>query len=456
MIIKDSMFREYDVRGIYGDDLVEQTVKHIGFCFALLMQKKGAKKIAVGFDARSHSPIIFDWIISGVNKAGLVPVSLGLTTTGVNYFANFLALDIDASIMITGSHNPKEYNGFKFTAQKKPFFAQEIQDLKALIASSNDEILDDKFCENIDINELYINYMLKEFAHLKDLKQDFVFDCGNGVAGIVLEPILKKLGIKHKFLFETPDGEFPNHHPDPSDEKNLSDVKREILANNFALGFAFDGDADRIAVLSKANNFKGDMLAIFFAKSMKNPLVIGEVKCSQVMYDEINKIGECIMYKTGHSNLKEMLIKTKANLAAEVSGHLFFNDRYFGVDDAVYASLRVLELVLNGVDLDKELEILPKTFITPEINVRVKEEEKFEIIKALQKSLQEALQNPPANFPKILKIYDLDGVRVVFEHGWGLVRPSNTTPLITTRFEADSPQRATSYQDALLNLAGLK
>jgi phosphomannomutase/phosphoglucomutase len=249
-------------------------------------------------------------------------------------------------------------------------------------------------------------------------------------------------------MYEEPDGTFPNHHPDPSDAHNLIDIKKELDSGTYDLGFAYDGDADRIAVLSQKYNFKGDVLAIFFSKHIKNPTVIGEVKCSQMMYDIINTYGKAIMYKTGHSNLKVKIKETNASFAAEVSGHLFFNDRYFGYDDAIYATLRTLELLNDGFDYDTEYEKLPQLFSTDEINIDTTESRKFIIID----ELKEKLSNPPANFPKIKEIITVDGVRVVFENGWGLVRASNTTPKLVTRFEANDEKTALMYQSKLLEL----
>ena len=258
---------------------------------------------------------------------------------------------------------------------------------------------------------------------------------------------MDSLELDYKGLYCEPDGTFPNHHPDPTIEKNLKDIK-ELLKNDAQIGFAYDGDADRIAVLTKKYNIKGDELALLFAKDMKNPTVIGEVKCSQVMYDEINKTGRAVMYKTGHSNLKVKIKELNADLAAEVSGHIFFNDRYFGYDDAIYATFRVLELIYHGVDLDKELEKLPKTYSTEEIKVKTTEEEKFKLIERL-KSL---LKNPPKDFPKIKEIIEIDGVRVIFEDGWGLVRASNTTPILVTRFESTDKNHAKLYEEKLNDL----
>ena len=276
----------------------------------------------------------------------------------------------------------------------------------------------------------------------------FVFDCGNGAAGSVLRDILDGINVNYKIIFEIPDGTFPNHHPNPSDSHNLIDIKKELDTNEYNLGFAYDGDADRIAVLSPKYNFKGDILAIFFSKFIDNPTVIGEVKCTQVMYDIINTYGKAIMYKTGHSNLKVKIHETNASFAAEVSGHLFFNDRYFGYDDAIYATFRALELIDDNFDYDKEYEALPQVFSTPEINITVTEETKFKIIE----DLKEALKNPSDNFPKIKDIITVDGLRVIFENGWGLVRASNTTPKLVTRFEANTKENAKRYEEILVKM----
>jgi phosphomannomutase/phosphoglucomutase len=448
-----SIFREYDIRGIFEKELNENIVKKIGFHFAKALLKKvpNAQFIAVGYDARLHSPILKNWLSSGINEAGLEILDMGLVPTPANYFANFTDFDglqSDGSIMITGSHNPPEYNGFKITLDKDPFFGEEIYALGRNILADSSTIEDNNVTIPIDCKNRYIDYIVEHFSHLKLENKKFVFDCGNGVAGVVLREILDRLNIKYKILFEQPDGNFPNHHPDPSDEHTLEDIKKELDTGEFDFGFAYDGDADRIALLSPKYNFKGDILAIFFSRFIDNPTVIGEVKCSQVMYDIINSYGTAIMYKTGHSNLKVKIKETKADFAAEVSGHLFFNDRYFGYDDALYATFRALELIDQGFDFDKEFEALPQVYSTPEINITVTEDTKFRIIDDLKK----ALANPPADFPKIRDIITVDGIRVVFENGWGLVRASNTTPKLVTRFEADTKENAKIYENVLIKL----
>lgn len=448
-----NIYREYDIRGIYEKELNEQTVQKLGYFFALEVKKRvpDASYISVGYDARTHSAQLQEWLISGINYAGLEVLSMGLVPTPVNYFSNFISFEnksVSASIMITGSHNPPEYNGFKITLDREPFFGEDIYALGDAITTSDIAIPQNNTHTHIDAKERYIDYIVNEFQHLKLGEQEFVFDCGNGVAGVVLGDILNRLSIKHHIMHETPDGTFPNHHPDPSDIKNLADIQRELATKKYALGFAYDGDADRVAVLSQMYNFKGDTLAIFFSRFIENPVVIGEVKCSQTMYDTINSYGKAIMYKTGHSNLKVKIKETNASFAAEVSGHLFFNDRYFGYDDAIYATLRALELLANGFDYDKEYESLPQLFATDEININTTEEKKFLIVESLKKRLQ----SPPDDFPKIRDIIVVDGVRIVFENGWALLRASNTTPKLVTRFEATDKERAMLYQESVLNL----
>lgn len=448
-----SIFREYDIRGIYEKELNEQIVKKIGYYFALEVKKRvsNAKYISVGYDARTHSPELSQWLISGINYAGLEVLSVGLVPTPVNYFSNFAEFNgktTSASIMITGSHNPPEYNGFKITINKSPFFGDDIYALGDTVLA-NDIIIPDN-TTSIDINakEQYIDYLVNEFKDLNISNHSFVFDCGNGAAGAVLGDILKRLNINSKIMYEEPDGTFPNHHPDPSEIETLEDIKEELSTGKYTLGFAYDGDADRIAILSQKYNFKGDVLAIFFSRFIDNPTVIGEVKCSQIMYDIINTYGKAIMYKTGHSNLKVKIKETNASFAAEVSGHIFFNDRYFGYDDAIYSTFRALELVSNRFNYDVEYEKLPQLFSTDEININTTEERKFLIID----ELKQKLAHPKTDFPTIKNIITVDGVRVVFENGWGLIRASNTTPKLVTRFEATDEKTALMYQEKLLEL----
>ncbi len=440
-----SIYREYDIRGIFEKELNEDTVTKIGFGLA---QKIQGDYVAVGYDARSHSPVLFEYLVAGLNAGGKTVLGMGLVPTPVNYFTNYQEWDgitPSASIMITGSHNPPEYNGLKITVEKAPFFSEAIYALGREIDSMDFPQTTERKVIEIDALTRYKEFMLKEFAHLKGMKERIVYDCGNGVAGVSIVDIFEGLGLNAKGIYVDPDGSFPNHHPDPSDEHNLVDVKKLLEAEG-DIAFAYDGDADRIAVLTHKNNIKGDQMALLYSMKMDKPTVIGEVKCSQVMYDELEKRGAtAIMYKTGHSNLKVKMKETNADLACEVSGHIFFKHRYFGYDDAIYATFRMLELIQDGIDLDAELAKLPQVFSTEEIKVETTEQEKF----ALMDAIKEALKTPPADFPHIKEIIDVDGVRVIFDKGWGLVRASNTTPVLVTRFESTDLEEAKRYEHAL-------
>jgi len=443
-----SIYREYDIRGIYEKELNEESVVRIGRALA---DKIDGEYVAVGYDARSHSPVLFEYLVRGLNAGGKTVLDMGLVPTPVNYFTNYQEWDgvtPSGSIMITGSHNPSEYNGFKITINKAPFFGEDIYALgRECEAMAMPQDVSRKVIK-IDAKERYIDYMVENFAHLKGMPTRIVYDCGNGVAGVVTEDIFSRLELNAKGIYTEPDGTFPNHHPDPSVEANLKDIK-ELLEKEGDIAFAYDGDADRIAVLTHKNNIKGDMMALLYSMKMDAPTVVGEVKCSAVMYDELERRGaKAVMYKTGHSNLKVKMKEIDADLACEVSGHVFFKNRYFGYDDAIYATLRMLELVQDGIDLDAELAKLPQVFSTEEIKVETTEAEKFAIIA----KVKELLETPPADFPAIKSIIDVDGVRINFDRGWGLVRASNTTPVLVTRFESTDAKEAQNYEDAVNNL----
>ncbi|MCL9818791.1 phosphomannomutase/phosphoglucomutase [Helicobacter colisuis] len=448
---KLTIFREYDIRGIYNQDLTQDNVVKIGFLLGKELKKRGGKTLGVGYDARVHSPIIFNWLCSGIGASGITTYNLGQIPTPVGYFAlyaDFDGLSLDGSIMITGSHNPPQYNGFKITLLKQPFFGEDIYKLEQDFYSLQTPKVKTETPQKLNILEKYIDFLSQEFQHLKGLNIPINLDCGNGIAAVGIAEILKRLELNFEGLYLNPDGTFPNHHPDPSEEKNLEDLKK-LVAKRGGIGFAFDGDGDRLALIKGDKVYKGDELAIIFAQKIPNPIIIGEVKCSLNMFESINKIGQAIMYKTGHSNLKIKLKETNAHLAFEVSGHIFFNDRYFGFDDATYAALRVLELIKeDGLEFDKILQTLPKLYSTDEIKISTTEERKFQIIQ----KLKETLKNPPKDFPEIIEIIDIDGLRVIFEDGWGLIRASNTTPMLVTRFEAKTNLAKETYQNALLGL----
>lgn len=459
-----SIFREYDIRGIFQENLTKQSVFGIGVLLGRRILAAGECAVAIGYDARTHSPTLYEWLKDGFMASGVEVYFMGMIPTPVAYFATFHEIDsgvcaIKSSVMITGSHNPPQYNGFKITISQKPFYGEQIKALGAELVGLLEQgklayTSASVQAKPLNALEAYQDFLVAHFTKLVGFPYEVVFDYGNGVGAIGLESVLTRLGIKHVSLYETPDGTFPNHHPDPSEEKNLLDIKAMMKARKIPIGIAFDGDADRVALMSENHNYKGDEMAILFARDMaKNiacPIVIGEVKCSQVMYDEINAIGQAVMYKTGHSNLKTKLKELNAHLAAEMSGHLFFHDRYFGYDDALYAGLRALELFVDSTptQIESTINALPKLYSTDEEKIVTTEERKFTQIAALKS----ALANPPSSFPHIREIIDIDGVRVVFDEGWALVRASNTTPVLVTRFEATSQEALTRYKTQVLSL----
>ena len=456
-MISKTLFRQYDIRGIVNEDLTTENSKLIGYFLGLTIKEKilSTPDIVVGYDIRTHSNMLFESLISGLNLSGCKILNIGLIATGVNYFASYQEFMINdkivkpnASIMITGSHNAKKYNGFKITINNEPFFGDELLALyERILKNQNIEIpLNLDFIE-IDAKKLYVDFMVNQFSHLKDFKTPFIVDCGNGVANTVLCDILDKLNLNYQGLHLTPDGEFPNHHPDPTNEKNLEDIKA-LLKDECNLGFAYDGDADRIAVLTQKYNIKGDMLALLFSKTMENPVIIGEVSYSQNIFDELNTETKTIMNKTGYSNLRLKLKELNADLAAEVSGHIFFNDRYYGFDDAIYATFRVIELLYNKIDLDLELDKLPKVYTSENIELEVNEKDKFLIIK----KIDEKLKTIQRGFPIIKDILKIDGLRINFEYGFALIRASNTHNVIVTKYEATSYATAMSYKNAIENL----
>ena len=456
-MISKSIFRQYDIRGIVEEQLTKENTKLIGYYLGLAIQEKTVQNahVVIGYDIRKHSTMLFEALISGLNLSGCKILNIGLVATGVNYFASYQEFEINeqrikpqASVMITGSHNTKKYNGFKITIENQPYFADDLIKLyEAIKLNENINIPNNHKYINIDTKTLYINYMVDQFKELKGLKERFVIDCGNGMADTVITQIFDKLDLNYKALYTTPNGDFPNHHPDPSNEKNLSDLK-SYLKDDCHYGFAYDGDADRIAVLTQKHNIKGDTLALLFSKTMKNPVIIGEVTYSQNIFNEINTIGTTIMDKTGYSNLRLKLKELNADLAAEVSGHIFFNDRYYGYDDAIYATFRVLELIQSGMKIDEEIEKLPKLHTSSNIEIKIEEDKKF----LLMNKIEDALKRLNRDFPIIKDICRIDGLRITFEYGWALVRASNTNPILVTKYEANTYATAKTYQNSLEKL----
>ncbi|HEX9287992.1 MAG TPA: phosphomannomutase/phosphoglucomutase [Anaeromyxobacteraceae bacterium] len=432
--ISPTIFREYDIRGLVDDDLTEEAVHLVGKGLGTLVRRAGGSKVVVGRDCRLSGGRFAARMIAGLNATGVDVVDVGVVPTPLTYFAAN-TLDVDGLCMITGSHNPPEYNGLKVGVGKTTLHGEGVQELRKLIeagrfASGNGT------ARLHDIVTPYTKYV-RENLRLGGRKLKVVVDAGNGTGGVIAVPLFEALGIEVVPLFIEMDGNFPNHHPDPTVEKNLEDLKAKVLEVKADLGIAYDGDADRVgAVDEKGNVLWGDQMMILFSRALleENPgaAIVGEVKCSMNLYDDIaRKGGRPIMWKAGHSLIKAKMKEEGALLAGEMSGHIFFAHRWFGFDDGIYSSARFLE-ILSRTDapLSSLLADVPKTFASPEIRVDCPEDKKFEIVRRAQ-----------AWFSSRYEAVTVDGVRVTFPDGWGLVRASNTQPLLVLRFEATSEQR---------------
>ena len=396
---------------------------------------RSAKKhtITLARDCRLSGVALYEAFAHGVLATGIHIIDLEITPTPCLYFSLHHIVDVDGGVIITGSHNPAEYNGFKLAIGKTTIHGETIQELKKIIESKN-FIIGRGTLQSYDIITPYIDHLADDIK-ISNKNISFALDGGNGTGGPVAVQLFKKLGVPPRDeLFIEMDGQFPNHHPDPTVPENLQDLITSVREKKLNVGIAFDGDADRIgAIDDKGNILWGDELMILFARDIlqakKQGTFISEVKSSQVMYDDIEKHGgKAIMWKTGHSLIKEKMQEVGALLAGEMSGHIFFADRYFGYDDAIYAAARLVEIISkNTVPLSELLRDLPKTFKTPEIRVDCPDTKKFSIVSKITE-----------HYKKTHAVIDIDGARIQFQDGWGLVRASNTQPVLVLRFEAQS------------------
>lgn len=429
MNLNHNIFRAYDIRGIAFEDLTEEVVIKLGKALGSESIERGIKEFIIGRDGRNSSPQIFEWLSSGLLSTGCNVIDIGLVTSPMFYHATHY-LNASSGTIITGSHNPKEYNGFKIIFNKVPTTSQEISNLKKRIEAENFLFGEGKI-EKKDVKDSYIK-KIKENINIKN-KLNISIDCGNGAAGIVAKEVYESLGCTVKELYGKIDGSFPNHHPDPSKIENLSDLIDSVIKEKSCIGLAFDGDADRVGVISPAGNLVDpDMQMILFSRKVinENPgcKIVYDVKCSQLLSNEINNLnGEAIISRTGHTFIKQKIRETGAKLGGEMSGHIFFNDRWAGFDDGIYAGARLLEIIDESTDEDI-FENLPNMISTPEINIAVSDSEKFQIVENFMRK---------ADFINAT-IIDIDGIRVEFENGWGLLRASNTTPALVLRFEAQT------------------
>ncbi len=436
-MIKKEIFREYDIRGIVGKDLNPDVAELIGKGYGTYVRRNGKKKVSVGRDVRVSSDELFNALVSGIVSTGIDIIDIGICPTPLVYFSLF-NLDVDGGIMITGSHNPPEFNGFKICLGRDTIYGEEIQRLRMLIESGVFEKGEGKVIKH-DIISDYKKYINKRFSDTNAGKRRLkvAVDSGNGTAGLIAPGLIKGFGHDVIELFSEPDGRFPNHHPDPTITANLESLIDKVRKERADVGIAFDGDADRIGVVDEEGDvIWGDKLMIIFAQDIlsrkRGATIISEVKASSLFYKEVERLGgRPIMWKTGHSLIKAKIKETGALLAGEMSGHIFFADDYFGYDDAIYAACRLIEIMERRREkVSTMLSHLPRTCSTPEIRVECMEEAKFSLVESLKRRLENRF-----------KIIDVDGVRIEFEDGWGLVRASNTQPVIVMRFEANSLER---------------
>ena len=440
--INPYIFREYDVRGKVLEDFPEHVVMKLGKAFGTYVKRFGGKEIAISGDVRLSTPQLIDFFKKGVLDTGTDIINMGILPTPVNYFSMF-HLGIAASVQVTGSHNPPEFNGFKMSLNKKPFYGKEIQTLYKMMENMDFDKGEGTEARYNILSEY--NQMIEEKINI-ERPMKVVMDCGNAAGCINAPSVFNGLGIETKELYCDPDGTFPNHHPDPTIVENLVDLVSEMRTGRYDVGFAFDGDADRVGVVDDTGEiiWADQLMALFLPEIIKNKEpVLFDVKCSQALEDLIIHYGgKPIMYKTGHSVIKNKMRELDCKFGGEMSGHIFFADDYYGYDDALYVAARLVQLLSRSDKKLSELKsIIPKYFSTPEIRMEAKnDEEKFQIT-------EKAVQYFTENYDCIT----IDGVRIKFVDGWGLVRSSNTQPVIVCRFEAKTVERRDEIKTLILD-----
>ncbi|RKH16787.1 phosphomannomutase/phosphoglucomutase [Corallococcus sp. CA047B] len=436
------IFREYDIRGLVDKDLTIEVVELLGLGLGTMIRRKAGTSIAVGRDCRESSTRFRDALAKGLTATGLDVYDVGVVPTPLTYFAAN-TLPVDGLAMITGSHNPPEYNGFKIGAGKTTFHGHEIQELRRIIEAKDFATASKPGkVTPYDIVTPY-NHFIRQTVKVGRQGMKIVIDAGNGTGGEVAVPLFRSMGFDVVPLFCEMDANFPNHHPDPTVVENLQDLIKAVKSEKAEVGIAYDGDSDRIGVIDDQGNVLwGDQIMVLFSryvlKEAPGAAIVGEVKCSYTMYDDIAKHGgKPVMWKAGHSLIKAKMKEEHAELAGEMSGHIFFKHRYYGFDDAVYASARLLEILTHEKKtLSQLLSDVPKTYASPELRFDTKEEKKFAMVKRATEILRDAGH----------EIIDVDGVRVTFPDGWGLIRASNTQPILVLRFEANTEARLKEIQ----------
>ncbi|MHB8544131.1 MAG: phosphomannomutase/phosphoglucomutase [Leptospirales bacterium] len=448
------IFREYDIRGNADRDLTDPVIFSIGKAFASILKEQGGKTIAFGRDIRLSSPRISKTLIEAFLASGLRILDIGTVPTPLLYYSLF-NLPVDGGIMVTGSHNPAPDNGIKLAIGKETIYGNRIQEIQKRILAqqtTNGQPGAKGELKDSPVREQYIQELVRDFGILPPFQGRplrVVLDCGNGTAGLVAGDLYRGVGVDLSVLFEDTDGRFPNHHPDPTLPENLESLILEVKKKGADIGIAFDGDTDRIGVVTESGEILfGDQLLMLFSRQVlaekPGSVILSEVKASKVLYDQIRERGgQPLMWKAGHSLIKAKMKETGAPLAGEMSGHIFFADRYYGYDDALYAGIRLLEIMANTqTSLSGLMASIPKTSSTPEIRRDAPDALKFQIVEALKPLLVE----------KQYPFLDIDGVRVEFPDGWGLVRASNTQPALVLRFEGPTLERRNEIQNAIESL----
>ncbi|HYX92356.1 MAG TPA: phosphomannomutase/phosphoglucomutase, partial [Myxococcaceae bacterium] len=434
------IFREYDIRGLVDRDLTPTVVELLGKGLGTVVKRKGGRSVAMGRDCRESSTTFRQALANGLTSTGIHVMDIGVVPTPLTYFAAN-TLPVEGLAMITGSHNPPEYNGFKIGAGKTTFHGPEIQELRKLIERKEFEEGRGRVSE-FDIITPYAHFV-RQTVKVGRQGMRIVIDAGNGTGGHVAVPLFRSMGFEVVPLYCEMDARFPNHHPDPTVVENLQDLIAAVKKEKAEVGISYDGDADRLGVIDDQGNILwGDQLMILFSryvlKESPGAAIVGEVKCSYTLYDDIRKQGgKPVMWKAGHSLIKAKMKEEQAELAGEMSGHIFFKNRYFGFDDAIYASARLLEILTHEPKkLSQLLADVPKTHVSPELRVDIPEEKKFEVVRQATELLRKQGHS----------IVDVDGVRVTFPDGWGLIRASNTQPILVLRYEARSTERLREIQ----------
>jgi len=444
-MVNPTIFRQYDIRGIVDKDLNNDTVYYIARAYGTFLKRKKANNCAIGGDARLSTPRFKERFIKGLIDSGIDVIDIGTVATPVLYFSIW-KLKTDGGVMITASHNPAEYNGIKLNYGLKSVYGEEIQDLLKTILRQDFEKGQGQIYSNNRIDKMYIEYITENITLERPVK--VAIDAGNGAGGPYLPKILRNLGCEVWELFCKPDGRFPNHHPDPTIEKNMTDLISKVKITGAEVGIGLDGDADRIGVIDENGKMLyGDQILNIivrdFLKDNPGEKIIADVKCSKNLFDDIKKQGGIpIMYKTGHANIKSRMQEEGIKVSGEMSGHVFLKDRYLGFDDAIYVACRFVEIISRTTKrVSQLLEDQPIMYNTPELHIETTDEEKFNLVdKVLQSFRAEGYQ-----------INDIDGMRITFPDGWGLCRASNTTPKLVLRFEAETEERLQEIKNLVEN-----